>query len=246
MREDSTDGLPERSDDLLAPTPETAYFWGRVAGDGELTAERLIVRASDETATNALAAIVGVDPNGTRSDQRVTARQSVHDASVVRYETERVLQIELSESFTERVTDVVGRPVTVSDAPEECRLDRFDAHRQQLVRGLLEACGTVCFRESSASVGISFVHEDNRLLETLRSLLDGIDPPVSTGELAESSSGGYWFGLADDADPAAFTRWVYDGSDDSGLYAGDRRRKLRRSVERATDSTVGSLSFSEE
>ncbi len=241
---DSNDGTP-RTDDLLAPTPETAYFWGRVAGDGELTAEHVTVRAGDETAVDALAAIAGIDAGGDRADHRVTARQSAHDASVIRHEEAYELRIRIPPSFAERTTDALGISVA-TDSRGELRFDRFDEHRQQLVRGLLEACGTICFRESSASVGVSFVHEERQLLEMLRSLLDRSDPSIPTDGLSDSSSGGYWFGLGDDADPATFARWVYDESDASGLYAADRRRKLRRSVERATGGAVGSLSFSGE
>lgn len=243
MREEESDetaGL----DDLLVWTPETAYFWGRVAGDGELTTEYVTVRARDEAAVNALATVAGVDAHEDRTEHTRTARESAHDASVVRHEEEYELQIEVSPSFAERATAALGLPVSDTSSHNGYRFEGFDEHRQQLIRGLLEACGTVCFRESSASVGVSFVHDDEQLLETLRSLLAAADPSVSTDGLAESSSGGYWFGLADDADPAPFARWVYAGSDASGLYAADRRRKLRRSVERATGGDVGSLSFS--
>lgn len=235
----------DQSDDLLASTPETAYFWGRVAGDGELTTERLTVRVGDETAASALAAVAGVDVDG-EYDHTVTAHESAHDASVVRYEEEYELRIPVSPSFAERITDELGVPVVGTDSYTECQFEGLDEHRRQLVRGLLEACGTVCFRESSASVGVSFVHDDHRLLETLRSLLGEVNLSIPTAGLSESSSGGYWFGLADEADPTAFARWVYAGSDDSKLYATDRRRKLRRSVERATGSDVGSLSFPEQ
>jgi len=89
---------------------------------------------------------------------------------------------------------------------------------------------------------VSFVHDEAALLRTVRSLLDAAEPDVPTDDLSETSSGGYWFGLADDADVAAFARWVYAGSDSAGLYSGRRRRKLRRSVERATGSEVGEFS----
>ncbi|MFQ3320450.1 MAG: hypothetical protein ACI80F_002533, partial [Natronomonas sp.] len=52
------------------------------------------------------------------------------------------------------------------------------------------------------------------------------------GDLSETASGGYWFGVDDDAAPA-FGEWVYEGSENTGLFAPSRRRKLRRSVEQA-------------
>ncbi|UPM42812.1 cobalamin biosynthesis protein [Halocatena salina] len=241
MRDRDSDRTP-LTDRHLTSTPETAYFWGRVAGDGTVTTDRVTVRVGDETALDAVAGIVGADARE-HTEHTVAAHESAHDATVVRYEEAYELRIPVSPSFAQRATDV--GVVTGTDAPENRRFDGFDDHRQQLVRGLLEACGTVCFRESSASVGISFVHDDARLLEALRSLLGDAAPEIPTAELSESSSGGYWFGLASDADPAAFARWVYAGSDDSELYAADRRRKLRRSVERAMGGGVDSLSFSE-
>ncbi|MFB6301534.1 MAG: cobalamin biosynthesis protein [Haloferacaceae archaeon] len=225
---------PAPADDLLAASPATAYFWGRVAGDGDLTRDRVTVRVGDERAARALAAVAGAE----RADHRVAAHESAHDASIVRFEDEYELAVDGAPA--ERAGAALGLPV--DDQPGGYRFDAFAAHRAPLVRGLLEACGTVCFRESAGAVGVSFVHDDERLLETVRTLLADADPRAPTDDLAESSSGGYWFGLADDADVAGFARWVYAGSDASGLYAADRRRKLRRSVERATGGDVGSLS----
>ena len=224
---------PTAPDDLLAVAPETAYFWGRVAGDGDLATDCVTVRASDETAADALAAVAGADR--TDRDHHVAERESAHDASIVRYEDTYELQV--FGPPAERASAALGLPL--DGQPGGYRFDAFREERPALVRGLLEACGTVCFRESSASVGISFVHDDERLLETVRSLFADGDPVVPTDDLSATSSGGYWFGLADDADAAAFAEWVYAGSDETGLYSAERRRKLRRSVERATGSDVG-------
>ncbi|WP_415383552.1 cobalamin biosynthesis protein [Halosimplex sp. TS25] len=225
---------PDPAVDLLAATPATAYFWGRVAGDGELVADCVTVRAGDEQAADALATVAGAN----RPDRRVAARESAHDASIVRFEDEYELQV--MGAPAERASAALGLPL--DGRPGGYRFDAFDDYRAPLVRGLLEACGTVCFRESAGSVGVSFVHDDERLLETVRTLLGAAEPHAPTDDLAETSSGGYWFGLADGADTAGFADWVYAGSGDSGLYAADRRRKLRRSVERATGAEVGDLS----
>lgn len=229
-----TDATPDPVTDLLEATPATAYFWGRVAGDGDLTDDAVIVRASDEQAADALAALTGADEIA----QRQTARESAHDSSIVRYDEEYELTVVGAPAG--RASAALGLPQ--SDAPGGYRFDAFSKQYRQLLRGLLEACGTICFRESSGSVGISFVHDDDQLLRTIQSLLDEIEPHVPTDDLEESSSGGYWFGLADDADTEALASWLYAGSDDSGLYAADRRQKLRRSVERATGRETGALS----
>ncbi|MFC6824912.1 cobalamin biosynthesis protein [Halopelagius fulvigenes] len=227
---------PEPVADLLSATAETAYFWGRVVGDGELTRDCVTVRTEDETSADALAAIAGADR--TDHEHRVAARESAHDASVVRFEDEYELQV--FGAPAERAGAALGLPI--DGQPGGYRFDAFSEHHAQLVRGLLEACGTVCFRESSGSVGVSFVHDDEALLRTVRSLLDAAEPRVPTDDLSETSSGGHWFGLADDADAAAFAEWAYAGSDETGLYSAERRQKLRRSVERATGSEVGALS----
>jgi hypothetical protein len=226
---------PDPVDDLLAATPATAYFWGRVAGGGDLTENCVTVRTEDETAADALAAIAGAA--STDADHRVAARESAHDASIVRFEDEFELQV--FGAPARRASAALGLPL--DGEPGGYRFDCFAEHRQQLVRGLLEACGTVCFRESANAVGISFVHEDEALLRTVRSLLAAAQPHVPTEDPAEASSGGYWFGVAEDADTAAFARWVYDGSERSGLFSAGRRGKLRRSVERATGNEVGEL-----
>ncbi len=225
---------PDPVGDLLAASRETAYFWGRVAGDGDLTAACVTVRAGDETAADTLAAIAGAD----QMSHDVSRHSSAHDCSIVRFEDEYELQV--FGTLAKRASAALGLPL--EGQPGGYRFDTFREYRAPLVRGILEACGTVCFRESSGSVGISFVHESERFLETVRSLLADAGPSLPTNDPQESSSGGYWFGLADEADTAAFARWLYAGSEASGLYSDQRRQKLRRSVERATDSDVGALS----
>lgn len=227
---------PEPVEDLLTATAETAYFWGRVAGDGELTQDCVTVRTEDEIAADALAGVAGA--NRTDHDHRIATRESAHDASIVRYEDEYELQV--FGTPAERASAALGLPI--DGQPGGYRFDTFADYRPQLLRGVLEACGTVCFRESSGSVGVSFVHDDKALLRAVQSLLATVPPSVPTDELAETSSGGYWFGLASGADIATFAQWIYDGSERSGLYSARRRRKLRRSIERATDSEVGELS----
>jgi len=210
--------------DLLEAHPETAYFWGRVVGDGELTDACVTVRTGDETAARRVAAIAGADA----VDHRILEREYAHDATVTRVDDEYTVQV--FGDLAERAAAAYGLPI--DGQPGGYRLDAFDDHRRQFLRGLLEGCGTVCYRSSAGTVGVSFVHGDRTLLERTRSMLAALPVEAPADEIAESSSGGFWFGVADDAVPTVGP-WLYDGSEGSGLFSPSRRRKLLRSVDRA-------------
>jgi hypothetical protein len=210
--------------DLLARHPETAYFWGRVVGDGEVTADSVTVRTNDETAARRLAAIAGAD----QVDHRIREREYAHDTAVTRTEDEYTVQV-LGE-VGERASASLGLPL--DEEPGGYRLEVFDGQRRQLLRGLLEGCGTVCFKSSAGTVGVSFVHDDRKVLDRIQGLLDDIPVAAAADDLAESSSGGYWFGV-DDGDVPTLGPWLYEGSEQSGLFAPSRRRKLHRSLDKA-------------
>ena len=218
-------------DDLLARHPETAYFWGHVAGNGRVTEQSIAIETSDEDAARRLSAIAG----GGTVDHRIAERDFAHDPSVTRQEDEYTVQL-IDPTLAANASAALGLPIG-SDSGGY-RFDTLRDHRRQLLRGLLESCGVVCFRESANAVGISFVHDDKRLLDRVRRLLDAAD--VDSDEPQAASSGGYWFGVAD-GDTAAFAEWVYEGAADSGLFAADRRHKTLRSVERAEGLAVGTL-----
>jgi hypothetical protein len=209
--------------DMLARHPETAYFWGRAIGDGDLAADCVTVRTTDETAARRLAAIAGADS----VDRRIRDREYAHDPSVTRHEERYTVQV--FGDLAERAGGSLGLPV--DGQPGGYRLSVFDSQRRQLLRGLLEGCGTVCFKSDASAVGVSFVHEDRALLDRIRGLLADLPVDVPTGEPAEASTG-YWFGVEDEAVPD-LGAWLYEGSEDSGLFAPSRRRKLRQSIERA-------------
>ena len=211
---------------LLDAHPETAYFWGRVVGDGEVTRDGVTVRTTDETAADRLAAIAGADG----IDHRIVEREYAHDTSVTR--SEDTYTVQALGGVGDRAAAALGLPFE-GDAGGY-RLDALADHDRQLLRGLLEGCGTVCFKRSSGTVGLSFVHEDRRLLERVRTLLDRLPVDAPTDDLAETSSGGHWFGVDDDAVPTVGP-WLYEGSEGSGLFAPSRRRKLTRSLEQAED-----------
>lgn len=215
-------GIPS---DLLAAHPETAYFWGRVVGDGDLTTDCVRVRTNDETAARRLAAIAGAE----QVDRRIHRREYAHDTALTRTEEEFTVQV--FGDLAERASAAFGLPR--DGDPGGYRLGTLD-HDRQLLRGLLEGCGTVCFKQSAGTVGLSFVADDRRLLETIDGLLDAAPVDAPTDDVSETSAGGYWFGVDDQHVPDVGT-WLYDGSEDTGLFAPSRRRKLRQSVEQARE-----------
>ncbi|NHN47818.1 cobalamin biosynthesis protein [Halostella sp. JP-L12] len=211
-----------KPDDMLAAHPETAYFWGRVAADGDLESDCVTVRTNDETAARRLAAIAGAE----QVDRRILEREYAHDTSITRTEDEYAVQV--FGDLADRAGAALGLPV--DGEPGGYRFGAFADHDRQLLRGLLEGCGTVCFKSDDGAVGVSFIHEDRRLLETVQSLLDDAPVDAPYGDPAEASSG-HWFGVDDDAVPD-LGPWLYDGSEETGLFAPSRRRKLRRSLDR--------------
>ncbi len=182
--------------DMLAAHPETAYFWGRVTGDGECEDSCITVRTNDETAARRLASIAGAE----RADRRIVERAYAHDTSITRQEEEFTVQV--VGSLADRASAALGLPFDGESGGY--RFDALADYDRQLLRGLLESCGTVCFKSDDNAVGISFVHEDERLLRTVQTLLDRCPVDAPYDDLSETSSG-YWFGVADDAAPASAT-----------------------------------------
>ncbi|WP_135825095.1 cobalamin biosynthesis protein [Halorussus ruber] len=212
-------------DDMLAGHPELAYFWGRVAGDGDVTRDGIRVVTGDETAAERLAAIAGAE----QVEHRIAEREYGHDTAITRTEDEYTVQV-IGSTLAERASAALGLPI--EDQPGGYRFDAFADHDRQLIRGLLEGCGTICFKSSTGAVGISFAHADRTLVETIRGLVEKAEVEAPTGEVAEASSGRCWFGVEDDA-AGRFGEWLYRDTDESGLFAPNRRRKLRRSLKQA-------------
>ncbi|MFD1571380.1 cobalamin biosynthesis protein [Halorubrum laminariae] len=234
-RADWTDApLPTVPDDLLAATPQAAYLWGRVAADGAVDGDEVRVRVGGAPAAERVAALFGArDVDRARE---VTEREYAHDTDVTRTSDEYVVAVETPAA--RRAAAAFGLP-TGGAASEGVaggyRFSALDDHRRQLLRGLVEGCGTVCYKSDPNAVGISVVHDDEALLATVRDHLDATPVDAPYGDLNESSSGGYWFGVADDAGPV-LGEWLYEGSAESGLFAPQRRSKTRKSIERVREA----------
>ncbi|MFU8869677.1 cobalamin biosynthesis protein [Natronococcus sp.] len=234
-REDGDDLEIEIPADPLAGHPASAYFWGHVAGSGDVSDSGIEVVTNDETSARVLAAVAGGD-----LEHETTSREYAHDASITRTEDEYTLSIggdgsEGDEDTDDGDTGLLGRSGALGlpvDGRGNYRFGAFSSHDRELLRGLLEGCGTICFKSSSGTVGISFVHDDADLLELIRALIEDCPVDATVGELSATSSGGYWFGIDDD-DAPAFGTWLYEDCEETGLYAPSRRRKLERSLEQA-------------
>ncbi|WP_455448527.1 cobalamin biosynthesis protein [Natrinema thermotolerans] len=212
--------------DPLAGHAATAYFWGHVAGSGDVTDDRIEVVANDEASAGVLAAVAGGD-----LERETTTRDYAHDTSITRTEDEYVLTIDADDGESGLLgrNGALGLPV---DGRGNYRFGAFAGHERELLRGLLEGCGTVCFKSSSGTVGISFVHDDRDLLAFAQELIDDCPVEAPYDDLSETSSGGYWFGV-DDAAAPDFGTWLYEDCEETGLFAPSRRRKLDRSLEQA-------------
>ncbi|NKE35237.1 cobalamin biosynthesis protein [Natronococcus sp. JC468] len=221
--------------DPLAGHPASAYFWGHVAGSGDVSASAIEVVTNDETSAQVLAAVAG---GNLKHD--TTSREYAHDASITRTEDEYTLSIgddgeEGGEDHGNDTGGLLGRSGALGlpvDGRGNYRFGAFSGYDRELLRGVLEGCGTICFKSKSGTVGISFVHDDRDLLELIRELIAGCPVEASVDDLSVTSSGGYWFGI-DDGDAPAFGTWLYEDCEETGLYAPSRRRKLERSLEQA-------------
>jgi hypothetical protein len=221
--------------DPMAGHPASAYFWGHVAGSGEVSDSSIEVVTNDERSAQVLAAVAGGD-----LEHETTSREYAHDASITRTEDEYTLSIgadgnEGDEDHESDTGGLLGRNGALGlpvDGRGNYRFGAFSEYDRELLRGLLEGCGTICFKSKSGTVGISFVHDDRDLLELSRELI--VDCPVETpvSDLSETSSGGYWFGVDDDAAPV-FGTWLYENCEETGCFAPSRRRKLERGLEQA-------------
>jgi len=166
-----------------------------VAGSGDISDDSIEVVTNDEASAEVLAAIAGGD-----LEHETTTRDYAHDTSITRTET--------STRSRSAVRGRGGRHQRLRPAraqrrsslrwPWELPLRRVLELRSGTASGLLEGCGTICFKSSSGTVGISFVHDDEELLEFARELIASA-PSMLRWATSRNILGGYWFGVDDDA-----------------------------------------------
>jgi hypothetical protein len=99
--------------------------------------------------------------------------------------------------------------------------DRFRAQQSDLERGILEGCGTLCYKRSTRGIAISFASKDRLWLEGLREEIIRHHP---CGSIRKTERGSHWFGIADEA-ARSYASWLYH--DPEAPHSRSRRRKLR-------------------
>jgi len=101
--------------------------------------------------------------------------------------------------------------------------DLFEAFRREqsdLERGILEGCGTLCYRKSTRGMGISFTSFQRNWLEVLRREVQRHHPCM---QIRGTERGSHWFGIEEEA-TRRYADWLY--GDPAAPHSPSRRRKL--------------------
>jgi hypothetical protein len=246
---------------LLDPSPETAYFWGRVVGDGAIADDRVRIRTSDETAAHRLAAIAEAEQTRQVSDDterkqegithNIREREYLHDTSITRRENEYMVTV--TGNITAEAASRLGLPIPMgtfeqpvsdesSDAQSNTESDitttshpHYDfGELTEHTQPLLRGLFEGCGTicyKQSAGAVGLSFVHTKQILERIDDLLKKLSVPAPTSDPAPASSSGYWFSLDDDAAPAV-GRQLYADTDATGLFAPSRRRKLLGCLDR--------------
>ena len=108
------------------------------------------------------------------------------------------------------------------DLPLSGIFDRFRSYQSHLERGILEGCGTLCYKKSTRGMGISFTSFDPKWLEYLREEVSRHHP---SGPIQKTERGSRWFGIEENA-AKSYADWLY--GDPNAPHSKARRRKLQQ------------------
>jgi len=123
---------------------------------------------------------------------------------------------------TEVIVTLPDEIVREIDQPLPAIFDRYRRHQPHLERGMLEGCGTLCYKKSTRGIGISFTSSDRLWISSLR---EEIGKHHACGSIAETERGRYWFNIADEA-TRSYADWLY--GDPAAPHSRTRRRKLQQ------------------
>ena len=98
----------------------------------------------------------------------------------------------------------------------------FRPEQRHLERGILEGCGTLCYKKSTHGMGISFTSHDRDGLETLRNEVQKHHPCLP---ILKTERGSHWFSIEDRA-TKSYAEWLYGNPTDP--HSPSRKRKLQQ------------------
>lgn len=108
------------------------------------------------------------------------------------------------------------------DRPLAEIFDTFRVDQSHLERGILEGCGTLCYKKSTRGMGISFTSFDRSWLTALRGEVQRRHPCLA---IQTTERGSHWFGIEDQA-TKSYADWLY--GDPAAPHSPSRRRKLQQ------------------
>jgi hypothetical protein len=123
---------------------------------------------------------------------------------------------------TEVILTLPEQIVREIDRPLPVIFDQYRSHQPHLERGILEGCGTLCYKKSTRGIGISFTSFDPDWLSALRHEIQQHHP---CGPIAKTERGSHWFSIEDEA-TRSYTDWLY--GDPDAPHSRNRRRKLQQ------------------
>jgi len=123
---------------------------------------------------------------------------------------------------TELVLTLPNEIAREIDLPLSTLFDRYRKHQTHFERGILEGCGTLCYKKSTRGIGISFTAFDPEWLSILRKEIGKHAP---CGAISKTERGSHWFSIADEATRSYVDR-LY--GDPTAPHSRARRRKLQQ------------------
>ncbi|MBI3804527.1 MAG: hypothetical protein HY282_12285 [Nitrospirae bacterium] len=99
---------------------------------------------------------------------------------------------------------------------------KYRLRQSDLERGILEGCGTLCYKKSTRGIGISFTAADREWLAALR---DEIQRHHASEPIETTVEGRHWFSIQD-TESRSYADWLY--GDPAAPHSPARRRKLER------------------
>lgn len=106
------------------------------------------------------------------------------------------------------------------DRPLGALFEAFRREQSDLERGILEGCGTLCYRKSTRGIAISFTSFQRGWLEVLRGEVQNHHPCLP---IRGTERGSHWFGIKEEA-ARQYADWLY--GDPAAPHSPSRRRKL--------------------